>query len=295
MGRADGLKAEDIMMTARPSVATRALLEDLSLIAREAASRIIMPRFGQLAEGDIRTKTSPSDLVTVADVLAEEYITDRLKLLLPEALLIGEERCSQYPSLIDQAAKAELSVTIDPIDGTANYAAGLPAFGVMIAVLERGIPVASVILDPVTQSASLALKNEGAWSEDETGHVTPLHVAAPFHRIEEITGKIAWRTLPVSDTALADHNLRAMTGLWDLRCAAHEYRLVASGHGHVLAYSRTCLWDHCPGWLLLHEAGGYGARLNGATYHAAIPGRGLLYAPDRQSWQMVHDALALSL
>ncbi|WP_438381324.1 inositol monophosphatase [Asaia sp. BMEF1] len=289
------MKAEDIMMTARPSVVTRALLEDLSLIAREAASRIIMPRFGQLAEGDIKTKSSPSDLVTVADVLAEDYIADRLKLLLPEALLIGEERCCSHPALVEQAAKADLSVTIDPIDGTANYAAGLPVFGVMVAVLERGVPVASVILDPVTQSASLALKNEGAWSEDKAGHITPLQVAAPFRHVEEITGKIAWRTLPLGDTALADHNLRAMTGLWDLRCAAHEYRLTAAGHGHVLAYSRTCLWDHCPGWLLLHEAGGYGARLNGATYHAAIPGRGLLYAPDKASWHLVHSALALAL
>ncbi|WP_035446693.1 inositol monophosphatase family protein [Asaia prunellae] len=281
-------------ITARPSVVTRALLEDLSLIAREVSSRIIMPRFGRLAKEDIHTKTSSSDLVTVADVLAEEYLSTQLRRLLPKAQLIGEERCSAHPSLVDQAAEAELAVTIDPIDGTANYAAGLPVFGVMMAVLEHGVPTASVIMDPVTQSVALALRHEGAWAEDETGQTTPLQVAAPFHRIEDITGKIAWRTLPLGDTILADHNLRAMTGLWDLRCAAQEYRLIASGHGHVLAYSRTCLWDHCPGWLLLHEAGGYGARLNGAPYHAAIPGRGLLYSPDKESWHIVHNALALS-
>ncbi|RUT25474.1 inositol monophosphatase [Asaia sp. W19] len=288
------MKDEGIMTSSRPSVVTRRVLEDLSAIAREAAERIIMPRFCRLSESDIRTKTSPSDLVTVADVMAEEFIANAIRRLLPEALMIGEERCSAHPTLVDEAAHVPLSITIDPIDGTANYAAGLPVFGVMMAVLDYGIPVASVILDPITRSAALALKGEGAWTEDETGQVQPLHVATPFTRIEDITGKIAWRTLPLGDTALADHNLRSMTGLWDLRCAAHEYRMIAAGHGHVLAYSRTCLWDHCPGWLLLHEAGGYGARLNGRAYHAAIPGRGLLYAPDRQGWDMVHRALALA-
>ncbi|GAB6855385.1 inositol monophosphatase family protein [Asaia astilbis] len=287
------MKAEDIVMAERPSVVTRGLLDDLSAIVREAASTIIMPRFGRLAEGEIRTKSSATDLVTVADLLTEEYLSEKFKRLLPQALLIGEEQCCARPDLARQAAEAGLSITIDPIDGTANYAAGLPLFGVMVAVLEKGIPLASVIFDPVTQSSAMALKGEGAWMEDRTGCATPLRVAAPFQRIDQITGKIAWRTLPFSDTARADQTLRAMDGLWDFRCAAHEYRHVAAGHGHVLAYSRTCPWDHCPGWLLLHEAGGYGARFNGAAYHEAIPGRGLLYAPDKHSWHQVHEALTL--
>lgn len=280
-------------VTSRSRTVTRAVLDDLSMIARNAAEKIIMPRFGRLADEDIRTKTSPSDLVTVADVLSEDYIAGQLECLLPGALLIGEECCCTQPARIDEAGRASLAVTIDPIDGTANYAAGLPVFGVMLAVLEYGVPVASVIHDPVTSSSAMALLGEGAWMEDRTGGITPVQAARPFARIEEITGKIAWRTLPVGDTEQADRHLRAMTGLWDLRCAAHEYRLVAGGNGHVLAYSRTCLWDHCPGWLLMHEAGAYGARLNGAPYHPDIAGQGLLYAPNPETWRMVHDALSL--
>ncbi|WP_122048894.1 inositol monophosphatase [Asaia bogorensis] len=287
-------EGEAIMTPVRTRTVTRAVLEDISVIARDAATRIIMPRFGRLSEADIRTKSSPSDLVTIADILSEEFIAGELARLLPEAVLIGEERCCTQPALIEQAGRAPLCVTIDPIDGTANYAAGLPVFGVMMAVLEHGVPVASVIHDPVTGSSALALMGEGAWTEDPCGAIHPMQAARPFSRIEDVTGKIAWRTLPMGDTERADQALRSMTGLWDLRCAAHEYRLVAGGHGHVLAYSRTCLWDHCPGWLLMHEAGAYGARLNDVPYHPAVPGRGLLYAPDRASWQMIRDALALS-
>ncbi|NIE80092.1 inositol monophosphatase [Asaia sp. As-1742] len=282
------------MTALRARTVTRAVLEDLSAIARDAATQIIMPRFGRLSGDDIRTKSSPSDLVTVADLLAEEFIAGQLKSLLPGAVLIGEERCASCPALVDEAGRSPLCVTIDPIDGTANYAAGLPVFGVMMAVLEHGVPVASVIHDPLTRSSALALQGEGAWSEDASGATRPMQAARPFSRIQDVTGKIAWRTLPMGDTERADKNLRAMTGLWDLRCAAHEYRMVAAGHGHVLAYSRTCLWDHCPGWLLMHEAGAYGARLNGASYHPSEPGRGLLYAPDEASWHLLRNALALS-
>lgn len=280
-------------VTSRSRVVTRAVLDDLSTIARNAAEKIIMPRFGRLSNEDIRTKTSPSDLVTVADILSEDYITEELGRLLPQALLIGEERCCTQSACLDEAGQAPLAVTIDPIDGTANYAAGLPVFGVMLAVLEYGVPVASIIHDPVTASSAMALLGEGAWMEDRSGGITSLKVAKPFTHIEEVTGKIAWRTLPVDDAEQADRCLRAMTGLWDLRCAAHEYRMVAGGHGQVLAYSRTCLWDHCPGWLLMHEAGAYGARLNGAPYHPDRAGRGLLYAPNHETWRMVHEALSL--
>ncbi|GBQ11596.1 inositol monophosphatase family protein [Swaminathania salitolerans] len=287
------MRVEDREDSLEEARAGRALLSDLTDIAREAASRIIMPRFGCLSATDIRTKSSPSDLVTIADVLAERYITERLALLLPGVLVIGEERCSTEPHLPGLAAQAPCAVTIDPIDGTANFAAGLPLFGVMIAVLSHGKPVASVILDPVAGTAALAARGEGAWMEDATGGIHALRVAAPVDRLDAAAGKISWRSLPWCDQAQANRTMRSMTGLCDLRCAAHEYRLMAGGHAHVLAYGRTCLWDHCPGWLLIREAGGFGARLNGVPFHPGLPGTGLLYASDERAWQRFHKALSL--
>ena len=54
---------------------------------------------------------------------------------------------------------------VDPIDGTSNYAAGLPLFGVMAAVVMRGEVVAAAIHDPVGDDTALALRGEGAWTQ----------------------------------------------------------------------------------------------------------------------------------
>jgi fructose-1,6-bisphosphatase/inositol monophosphatase family enzyme len=77
----------------------------------------------------------------------------------------------------------------------------------------------------------------------------------------------------------------------NLRCAAHEYRLAAAGHCHVLFYNKLMPWDHAPGWLLHREAGGYSAHFDGSEYRPAQMTGGLICAPDKESWQLVRDAL----
>ncbi len=69
-------------------------------LMREAAQREIMPRFRKLDDGDIVQKTSSIDLVTHADILAEKYLTARLKERFPEALVVGEEAFSEDSSIL---------------------------------------------------------------------------------------------------------------------------------------------------------------------------------------------------
>ena len=78
-----------------------------------------------------------------------------------------------------------------------------------------------------------------------------------------------------------------------LRCAAHEYRTAASGHCHVLMYNRLMPWDHVPGWLLHHEAGGYSAHFDGSPYKPVNRTGGLLCAPDEASWHAAKQAILM--
>ncbi|KAG1434154.1 hypothetical protein G6F57_021716 [Rhizopus arrhizus] len=80
---------------------------------------------------------------------------------------------------------ADLAFLIDPIDGTRNYVAGLPLFGMMIAACHRGDVIAGVIYDPVNRDSALAVRGEGAWMEYENGRQAPLAqpVAPGQHRI----------------------------------------------------------------------------------------------------------------
>ncbi|MEZ5478561.1 MAG: inositol monophosphatase family protein, partial [Thiolinea sp.] len=94
-------------------------------IVRHAARTEIMPRFRQLSANAIQEKTSSQDLVTEADVRAEQVISAGVRELLPEAAVIGEEAVAEHPEILEQIASADMAVIIDPIDGTWNYAKGV--------------------------------------------------------------------------------------------------------------------------------------------------------------------------
>ena len=121
----------------------------LANLLQEAAAIEIMPRFRNLSSGDVRMKTEAIDLVTEADEAAERLIKARINDVVPGALFIGEESVAADPALLDKLAGADLAVIVDPIDGTFNYAAGMPLFGVMASVVSGGETIAGIIYDPM--------------------------------------------------------------------------------------------------------------------------------------------------
>ncbi len=268
----------------------RRQLAELVLLLRAAARTEIMPRFRNLGADDVHQKSGPLDLVTVADEAAERMITAGLRKMFPGCVVVGEEATAADPGLLEGFDKAPLAFVVDPIDGTANYAAGLPLFGCMAAALEYGEVVAAAILDPVGDDIALALKGGGAWLERPGGEAQPLRVAAPVVPAQ-MSGGAGWRYLEPALRERARDHLGRVASSFDLRCAAHQYRMLAAGHCHFMLYGRLLPWDHAPGWLLHREAGGYSARLDGSEYRPAEISGGLLCAPDRDSWSALRSAL----
>ena len=133
---------------------------EVTQILRAAARVEIVPRFRRLGSGDVRTKSGPTDLVTVADEAAERLITQGLERRFPGCVVIGEEAAAADAGLLDQLGDAELAFVVDPVDGTSNFAAGVPLFGVMAAALVRGEVVGAVIHDPLCDDAAIAVRGE---------------------------------------------------------------------------------------------------------------------------------------
>jgi fructose-1,6-bisphosphatase/inositol monophosphatase family enzyme len=238
----------------------------------------------------VRAKTGPMDLVTEADEAAERMITAGLRNLFPGCVVVGEEAASADPGLLATLQGADLAFVVDPVDGTANYAAGMPLFGTMAAAIVHGEVVASVIHDPLGDDTAIVVRGEGAWIEAPDGTHTDLRVAAATS-VRRMTGAASWRLVAEPLRTTICHNLPRVGASFVFRCAAHEYRLVAGGHCHYLLYSRLLPWDHAPGWLLHREAGGYSARFDGSPYTPLVTGGGLICAPDAQSWQELRAAL----
>jgi len=268
-------------------------LADVAALLRAACAAEIMPRFRNLGAGAIREKSSALDLVTDADEAAERHITQGLHARFPGCLVVGEEATAADPGLPGRMAGTELSFVVDPVDGTANFAAGLPLFGVMAAAVVQGEVAACWILDPMSGDMAMALRGEGAFSESAAGARGDLRVSPPLP-LAGMLGAVAFGYMDKPRQARVLPALAGLAGVQNLRCAAHEYRLAASGGLQLLVYNRLLPWDHAPGWLLHREAGGYSARFDGTAYTPLESTGGLVVAPDRAGWEAAMAGLRIA-
>lgn len=266
---------------------------DLGAVAsllREAARAEILPRFRRLSRDSVRAKSGALDLVTDADEAAERVITAGLLARFPAAVVVGEEASAQNPALLDALESAPLAFTVDPVDGTWNFAHGVPLFGVMVAAVRAGETVAAWIHDPLGDDTAIAARGGGAWLAHADGTRDALRVSAP-RPVGESIAAVSWMFLPEPRRSAVAARLARFAATVHYRCAAHEYRLLASGAVQGALYNKLMPWDHLPGVLLHAEAGGHAARFDGSAYRAGMLSGGLLCAPDAASWGMLRETL----
>ena len=252
-------------------------------IVRRAARAEIMPRFRRLSDGDIRNKSSAQDVVTDADTKAEAMITRALQIAFPSALVIGEEAVAAKPSLLDGIAEAQLAFHIDPVDGTWNFAHGLPVFGVIVAATRYGKPVFGLIYDPVGDDWVIADEQMTPQLQRPFGAPYDL-VTAKAKPLAEMSGMIPLHLFPKDKQTALAATFPEFTRVNTLRCSAHEYRMLALGH---MDFSLTALlhpWDHAAGALIAARAGAHVEMLDGGEYSASRRTGHLLVAPDKATW-----------
>ena len=261
-------------------------------IIREVAATEIMPRFGNLGEGDIASKRSPSDLVTTADIEAERRLSQALTRLCPGSAVIGEEAAEHDPAVFGALAGAAPVWLVDPVDGTRNFAHDKPCFAVIVAYCLAGETVAGWIHDPVADATAWAAKGGGAWIEDRDG-ARPIHAAAPGD-LERMTGSLGYR-LARRIEARRESGLTMPGKTVRYGCVGREYMDLGRGALDFAHYTRLKPWDHAAGALIHHEAGGFSQITDDHTPYRPAPGiqeTTLLLAPDEAAWQALAAALA---
>jgi myo-inositol-1(or 4)-monophosphatase len=125
------------------------LLAIAETAARAAAGELV-PRFGRRQEG-VRTKSTPTDLVSETDFAAESAIRRVLADLRPGDAILGEEG--------GESGHGRLRWVVDPLDGTINFLFGVPAFAVSVACEDSSGPVAGVVLDPIREECFAASRS----------------------------------------------------------------------------------------------------------------------------------------
>jgi myo-inositol-1(or 4)-monophosphatase len=202
---------------------------------------------GRLAHSAFGRSTVSSkgrhDLVTEMDGEVERFIRAAIAKRYPDDAIIGEEQGGQGGSRV---------WILDPIDGTANYARGIPHYCVSIAYLEDGVPSVGVLYDPSHDWLYAAARGEGATRNGERLAVSPCSDLAAA------TVECGWSTR----RSAADY-IALVQRVMDAGCA---FRRAGSGAlgladvaaGRVEAYCELHInaWDCAAGILLVQEAGG---------------------------------------
>jgi myo-inositol-1(or 4)-monophosphatase len=236
---------------------------DLELAERaaRAAGEVLISYYGRAPEG-LASKTSATDPVSDADREAERVIRELLEAERPDDGLVGEEG-SHSP-----AASGRRWI-VDPLDGTVNFLYGLRAWGVSIALEDEDGLAVGVVFNPVSGECFEAERGRGATLDARPIHVTDCRsldramVATGFsyeaeRRAEQ--AEILVRLLPL---------------IRDLRragAAALDLAYVAAGRVDAFYERGLKPWDEAAGRLLVHEAGGVTAELEGEPHGVVAAG-----------------------
>ncbi|MGC0336674.1 inositol monophosphatase family protein [Streptomyces sp. SLBN-8D4] len=234
---------------------------DVEEAVRKAAAAQVMPRFRRLAAHEVDQKAGQHDLVTDADRLAEQYLTEVLGGLLPGSLVVGEEAVHANPASYE-ALQGDTPVWIvDPVDGTRQFVHGDPGFCMLVALARSGVVLASWTYAPARDQLATAIRGRGAFLDGER-----LRAGVPDQG----------RDLQVATSHpdyTTDEQKRGLLGLWTdgvapspCGSAGLEYLAVARGESDAVAFSWEAAWDHAAGLLLVEEAGGAHLTLTGEPF-----------------------------
>lgn len=261
------------------------LTQAVHALMRDAAERAIVPRYRKLAAEQIVNK-AVDDVVTIADGEAEAILAEGLARILPEAAIVGEEAYHADPSLQDRLGDA-LCWIVDPLDGTNNFAAGKPPFGVIVSLAEKGETIGGWILDVLTGRFCSTARGQGAFVDGERVQARPSGQTPPIAAISLVFADPARREALRS--GIAPHY-----SCVDIpRCAAEQWPRLALGINDISIFERTLAWDHAAGVLFLNEAGGKAARPDGRAYRVdehLLPG--LLGASSPALWDDLAERMS---
>ncbi|MGW8377002.1 inositol monophosphatase family protein [Streptomyces sp. ODS28] len=240
------------------------LVAQVERAVRSAAAEEVMPRWRQLGEAEVQQKAGPHDLVTVADQRAEEHLTRSLTALLPGSVVVGEETVHAKPATYE-ALHGEAPVWIvDPVDGTRQFVRGERDFAVLVALARHGDILASWTYAPALDLMAVARRRGGALLN---GEALSAGSPEPGEELRVATSHPDFTT-PEQKHALL--GLRT-EGVASRPCgsAGLEYLAVARGELDALAFSWEAAWDHAAGLLLVSEAGGASATVEGEQFRLA--------------------------
>lgn len=212
-------------------------------IARETAASLQK----YLKKRDLETQLkSDNSIVTEADLTADGLIKNAIQETYPDDAILSEESVGLFDHRIDQSVWI-----VDPLDGSTNFSLGLQIWGILITRVVSGVPVMTVMYFPMLDELYHAQRGNGACLNQDCIRVQPSNSNRPFSFFACCS-----RTFRHFEVSIP-YKARI------LGSAAYSFCALARGMALVSFEATPKIWDIAGPWLLVREAGGCIAPLNG--------------------------------
>ncbi len=237
----------------------QALVKSVEPIIRKAGD-LLRSYFRKTVD---RTYKDDGSFATQADIESEQLLIEHLKDLVPGAGFFAEES--------GKIAGNEYCWVIDPLDGTTNFARGLPYFCTSVALTKNDKPIAGFIFQPLMNEFFYAIKGGGAYLNGQ-----PISVSEP----QPVEKSLLIYALPYQDEsnffkAVCHFAQRANTSRM-LGAAALDQAYCAAGKADAVLFTDLSWWDVAAGMLLIEEAGGAVSQFDGTpvtpSYRSLLAG-----------------------
>jgi len=248
-----------------------ALLKAVIAAVKLVSAEEIMPRYLKVSH----QHKDDGSLCTEADIEAQAALTKKLKAILNVPVLGEEMTAAEQQKMWEEGQEGLWCV--DPIDGTSNFARGLPYFGVSVALLRDRKSVLGVVYDPVADEMFAAERERGAFlngrkliARESVGELTQALAAVDFKRLKK---KLL--TKLVTNTPYASQR--------NFGASALDWCYAAAGRYDLYLHGGQKLWDYAAGSLVLSESGGYACSIEDEDFNQCdIRVRSVIVARDKE-------------
>lgn len=205
---------------------------------REAGEAILALQ----SKGFTVTTKFNNELLTQADLLANKILRQRLTTAFPDIGWLSEESVDDMSRL-----SCERVWVVDPIDGTIEFASGLPEYGISVALVEHGVPILASVFNPATNELFYAIRGKGAWLGDKKIQCCEVEANT---KLLLLASRSEYQRGEWSGYQLL-HQVKQIGSI------AYKLALIAAGKAHAtFSLGPKNEWDIAAGVLLVKEAGG---------------------------------------
>ena len=241
---------------------------DLREILFNISKDIILPSFGNLKKNQISYKDG-KDIVTDIDISVEKELYNTLTKLIQNSNFIGEESYSKNNNILNYYLSEEYCWTVDPIDGTSNFAKSKDRFAVMVALTKNTEIIQSFIYKPI---------NEDFMYADHSGTYLNNNIINLNKKIniQNATGSIStkyWDEIKNEKLISIKNKFANINSYGSIGC---EYFDIALGKRDFALLSRLYPWDHIPGVFIVRQSGGHDCHFDKKEYKFYKDSRNLI-------------------